>query len=282
MANVLIAGCGYVGTALADALKPMHSVWAIRRRIAALPDGVNALALDLGQPFSLPHEIAFDWVFYTAAAAEFTPAAFRRIYAEGPRNLVDALVASGQRPRRLFYTSSTGVYAQTNGETVDERSPVEPRHFSGEAVLAGERAVLESGFAATVVRYAGIYGPGRASLVDELTAGRGSLTAEPLISNLIHRDDCVGVLLHLMAADPAPPVVVACDPHPADRNALIRWLAGAIGVDAGALPTANASPMAARGTKRCDSGWLQRSGYRFRYPSYREGYAAILDGGREP
>lgn len=278
MANVLIAGCGYVGAALAHSLLPSHIVWAIRRQADRLPQGVEPLALDMSQPFALPDGVAFDWVFYTAAAAEFTLAAFQAAYVDGPRHLVAALATSGQSPKRVFYTSSTGVYGQRDGESVDESTPAEPGDATGRAVLQGEQTFLNSGLPSTVVRYAGIYGPGRASLMHELAAGRAGVSDTPMIANLIHRDDCVGVLGFLLQqADtgPVPPVVVACDPNPSDRNELIRWLAGRMGLDAANLPVRPLPPMA-RGCKRCDSTWLQHAGYRFRYPSFREGYGALL------
>lgn len=275
MTDVLIAGCGYVGCALAEALLPHHRVWAIRRDVSKLPTGVRPLARDMGQPFELPADVRFEWVFYTAAASEFTPQAFATAYVDGPRHLVAALRAGGHAPKRLFYTSSTGVYAQHQGETVNEQSPAVSADFTGKAVLAGESGVLGCGWPATAVRYAGIYGPGRAALLHDLKAGRAGLIAQPTYANLIHRDDCVGVLLHLMRLPSAPDVVVACDPYPTDRNDLVRWLAAELGMAAHALPTQALPPMA-RGRKRCDSTWLQHSGYRFHHPSYQDGYRALM------
>ena len=278
MANVLIAGCGYVGTALAQSLLPEHRVWGIRRQVDRLPTGVVPLALDMSAPCALPDGLAFDWVFYMAAAAEFTPAAFHAAYVDGPRHLVAALAASGQPPKRVFYASSTGVYGQRDGETVDESTPAEPGDATGRAVLQGEKTFLNCGLPSTAVRYAGIYGPGRANLLHDLAAGRAGVSDAPMIANLIHRDDCVGVLRFLLQQaeiGPVPPVVVACDPHSIDRNELVRWLAGRMGLDAANLPVQPLPPMA-RGRKRCDSHWLQHAGYRFRHPSFREGYGALL------
>jgi nucleoside-diphosphate-sugar epimerase len=279
MANVLIAGCGYVGTALAHSLLPEHRVWGIRRQVDRLPSGVEQLALDLSAPFALPQGVAFDWVFYTAAAAEFTPAAFQAAYVDGPRHLVQALLVADQRPTRVFYTSSTGVYGQREGERVDDTTPAEPGDSTGRAVLQGEQTFQASGLPSTAVRFSGIYGPGRASLVHDLAAGRAGVSDVPMTANLIHRDDCVGVLRFLLQhaqTGLVPPVVLACDPQPTDRNELIRWLAGRMGLDAAQLPVRPLPPMA-RGRKHCHSAWLQHTGYAFRYPSFREGYEALLN-----
>ena len=54
MARILIAGCGYVGSALGELLvRDGHTVWGLRRRSLALPSGVNEIVADLGVASSL-------------------------------------------------------------------------------------------------------------------------------------------------------------------------------------------------------------------------------------
>ena len=68
-------------------------------------------------------------------------------------------------------TSSTSVYGQRRGEYVDEDSPTHPTHFRGETLLASERLLAASGLSSVVVRLGGIYGPGRASLIERARSG---------------------------------------------------------------------------------------------------------------
>ena len=99
-------------------------------------------------------------------------------------------------------------------------------------------------------------------------------------TNRIHRDDAVGVILHLLAlpADQLAPVWVGVDTEPADRNDVVRWLAQRLGVEVRTEDDAATGRVLRRDTnKRCSSARLVGSGYRFRYPSYREGYAALLE-----
>ena len=128
MANILIAGCGYVGSALAERLtQEGHQVYALRRRAKAPPPGVEGIQADLTRPetlAALPARLEF--VFYTAGAAAFTEQAYRAAYVDGLRHLCDALGARQQPPKRIFFTSSTGVYHQRAGEAVDESSPTLP------------------------------------------------------------------------------------------------------------------------------------------------------------
>ena len=132
MANILIAGCGYVGTALGLRLAAAgHIVWGIRRSAEGLPSGIHHLAADLTAPETLQDlPPALDVVFYTAAPNGSEEAAYRAIYVDGLRHVLEALVRQHQSPRRVLLTSSTAVYAQSAGEWVDETSPTEPQHFS--------------------------------------------------------------------------------------------------------------------------------------------------------
>jgi len=58
------------------------------------------------------------------------------------------------------YVGSTGVYAQTDGEEVDEEAATQPTEESGRVVLEAERLPTRTR-SAIVLRFAGIYGPGR-------------------------------------------------------------------------------------------------------------------------
>ena len=93
MARILIAGCGYVGTALAlRLLDGGHEVHGLRRRASILPAGVVPIAADLADPASLgalPRKL--DYVVYTAAPDGPGDNAYRAVYIDGLRNLLQAL-----------------------------------------------------------------------------------------------------------------------------------------------------------------------------------------------
>ena len=275
--NILIAGCGYVGTALAVRLAADgHCVWGLRRRPEGLPDAVQPLAADLTDPAtlrSLPPGL--DVVYYTAGATDGSAAAYRTAYVDGPRRLLEALQQQDQRPRRVVFTSSTGVYAQCRGEWVDEDSPAEPLQVGGRHLLAGERLFLDSTFPATVLRLAGIYGPGRTRLIDSLRQGSATYQdSPPVYLNLIHRDDCVGALRHLAALARLASLYIGVDYRPVERGTLLRWLSGVLDTPP---PRLVAAVTKRRSNKRCRNARLAASGYSFRYPTFQHGYSAIID-----
>ena len=280
MANILIAGCGYVGTALGLRLAAAgHVIWGIRRSAEGLPSGIRHVAADLTIPETL-RELppALDVVFYTAAPNGPDEAAYRAIYVDGLRYVLEALVRQHQSPQRVLLTSSTAVYAQSGGEWVDETSPTEPQHFTGRRVLEGERVLLDGPFPATVLRLGGIYGPGRTSLIERVRQRLATCRdGPPLYTNRIHRDDCAGALHHLMTLSQPDSLYIGVDHEPADYCDVLRWLAAQLGAPPPRVEASSGMDTRRHRTnKRCRHDKLIGSGYVFRFPTFREGYAALL------
>ncbi len=272
--RVLIAGCGYVGTALGQRLvEQRHEVWGLRRDPSALPSSFNKLSADLSRSADLaliPRH--FDFVVYAASAGESSDAAYERAYVTGLDNLLG--VIEGTQVRRVFFTSSTAVYAQTGGELVDESSETLPTHFSGQRTLEAERRLTVAKTPSTVLRCAGIYGPGRTRLIESVRQGTASMSER--FTNRIHRDDIAGAIIHLMAAPEPPSTLLLSDDVPAPQRDVTTYIASLLRVPV-PLPHA-ADPSARGGDKRCNNAKLKATGYHLLFPSYREGYAAMLAG----
>lgn len=281
--RVLIAGCGYVGSALGELLSSDgHLVFGLRRNPASLPETIMPVAADLSHPIApetLPE--ALDYVFYTASAGSSEDAAYRGAYVDGPRNLLEALATQRTNVRHLFFTSSTGVYGQTDGEWVDEASPTEPGGRTGRRLLEGERVVMEGPVPATVVRLSGIYGPGRTRSIERaLDTPVDTLMDDgpPVYTNRIHRDDCAGALRRLMLLPEPASLYLASDCEPADRRTVAEWLSARLGRSLPeASPPGTLRRTLRRTNKRCSNARLLASGYEFRYPTFREGFARLLD-----
>lgn len=277
--RVLIAGCGYVGCELAGLLVDRGAtVWGLARHPRGLPAGVRPLAADVTDPASLGDlPPGLDAVVYAVAAGGFTDESYSAAYATGPRHLLAALAGQGQAPERVIFTSSTAVYAQGGGEVVDETSPIEPRHFSGSRVLQGEAAFLDGPFPATVARLGGIYGPGRTRLLDRVAAGEAACEeGPPSYTNRIHRDDAAGALAHLLALSGAAPVYNVVDTEPAERCDVLRWIARRLGVAEPPVVAEREGGRPSRSNKRVSCTRLVRSGYAHHYPTFREGYGAMI------
>jgi len=286
VARMLIAGCGYVGSALAKMwIEDGHEVFGLKRDPSALPRGVRGVEADLLRPESLgslPERI--DVAVFAAGAKRHDADAYRAVYLDGLGNLLRVLREIGEKPRRVLFTSSTAVYGQRRGEWLDESSSTRPERFSGEIMLLAERLVGASPFPGTVLRLGGIYGPGRTQLVERVRAGEAVLRAgPPHFGNRIHRDDAAAAIRHLLGlAEPAP-LYLGVDCEPADESVVLRWLAERLGApEPLAIDPRDAAPGPTRraGSKRCSNARLLESGFSFRYPSFREGYGALIDAGR--
>ncbi|PJE79749.1 hypothetical protein CI610_01285 [invertebrate metagenome] len=277
--NVLIAGCGDVGSTLGQQLAETgyFNVWGLRRNITLLPECIHPISWDFSQP--LPNGIGpetVDYFIYSAAPNERTPAGYQLGYITGLQHCLDYLATNQQQPARAFLTSSTSVYHQNTGEWVNETSPTQPTSFRGKTILAAEQLLLNSGIPATVVRFGGIYRPGKNRLIDNIRSGKGSQDTSDTFSNRIHRDDCAGILAFLINRDNKKEQVdslyLGVDCMPASLHDVQQWLALRLEI------TLDYSlPVMARGNKRCSNRKLLAQGYSFIYPNYREGYSALLD-----
>lgn len=274
--RVLIAGCGYVGSELGIRLAAEgHEVWGLRRNPAGLPESIRPVAADLLAPGLAGRLPDVDRVVYAAAANESTPEGYRAIYVEGVRALMGALV---DRPspavRRFVYVSSTAVYGDSGGDWVDEDTPPAPENFRGTEVLEGERTVLSGSIPSTVLRLGGIYGPGRTRLIEMVRQGRATCPGNgPLWSNRIHRDDAARALRHLLSLPDPAPHYLGVDDQPTPLCDVYRGLARMLGAPE---PQVDPDRGRDRSNKRCSNRRLRDSGFTFEYPSFREGYRALL------
>lgn len=277
--SLLIAGCGDVGTRLG--LRLAEAGWTVhglRRTVEQLPEQILAVAGDLqvdGCPPAWPAG-GLDYLVYCAAATAADEVGYRATYVDGLRRVLGWLAQHGQTPRRLLFVSSSSVYAQQAGEWVDETSPAEATGFSGRIMREAEQLALHSGIAASVVRLTGIYGPGRQWLLGQVRQGYRVASEPPLYGNRIHVDDAAGLLACLLQADARGVVLEDCylgvDDEPAPLHEVVAWLRGQLGVS----HWAEQSSVRRAGSKRCSNARARALGWAPEYPSYREGYAAVL------
>lgn len=281
MANapeLLIAGCGDIGGRVASRLLAEGwTVRGLRRDVAALPPGVLAVAGDLTEAGCPPQwpDGPLDYLLYAASASSHDEAGYRLAYLDGLRNVLAWLEQHGQRPRRLFFLSSTGVYGQHRGEWVDETSATEPRGYTGQVMLEAEQLARNSGLPVTVVRLAGLYHPARPWLQDQVRNGMQAPRDPPQFSNRIHRDDAAGLIAFLLAADargvPLQECYLGVDDEPAALHEVVDWMRARLGVS-----HSSEQPMSRRaGSKRCSNARARALGWAPAFAGFKDGYAQI-------
>ncbi len=176
------------------------------------------------------------------------------------------------------YLSSTGVYGDAEGAWVDEHSPTGTGRRTARS--EADTAWLELG--ARVFRLPGIYGPER-SIFDRLEAGRAHRIDMPgQVFSRVHVDDIVAGVIAAIEGDAPAGAYNLSDDLPASQNTVVEEAARLMGAEPPPLQTleeAGLSPMA-RGfyaeNRRVANGKAKRVlGWEPRYPTYREGLAAI-------
>ncbi|MEZ5247501.1 MAG: NAD-dependent epimerase/dehydratase family protein [Acidimicrobiales bacterium] len=268
--RVLIVGAGDVGLSLAGRLGALGVDVTTLNRSGRSADGARAWRGDLADPATLVDLPMADTVIFTTAPPGRGESDYRLAYVDGPARILAALPSM---PDRLVLTSTTGVYGVDDGSWVDETSPTEPSRASAAVVVEGERRLTGQATTTVIVRPAGIYGPGRGSLLERVRAGEEPVSSDgtPRWTNRVHRDDVVGALL-VAATHPTPShVLIAVDDEPAPRDDVIRHLVARL--DA---PRPSTIDVPSPTGKRCRNAALRALGWEPQYPTYREGYDALL------
>ncbi|MDQ2177906.1 hypothetical protein [Marinifilum sp. D714] len=119
--------------------------------------------------------------------------------------------------KNVIFISSTSVYADINNEVTEENME-NPSKKSGKALRIVEELFFnENDFQTTVIRFGGLIGydrkPGR------FFAGKKQLKNGDAPVNLIHRDDCIGIIQHVIKNEIWGEVINACCPiHPTRKE----------------------------------------------------------------
>jgi len=269
MPRILIAGCGYIGQATADLL--YERGWNV--------EGWTASAQSAGQLATKPYAVRasditslaavsarrdeFDLVMQCASSGGGDAEEYRRIYLEGARNL---LYTFPQAP--LLFLSSTSVYAQKDGELVDETSPANPAHEKGQILREAEELVLSHN--GIVARLGGIYGPGRSFLLRQFLAGEAVLDRKhDRFLNQAHRDDIVSALLLLVdqRANLGGQIYNVVDDQPILAGDAYQWLSAHFRRP---LSEGNVGAARKRGesNKRVSNKKLRALGWAPRFPNF--------------
>lgn len=276
--HVLIAGCGYVGTRLAKRLADRgHAVSAVRRSRSTTEDRIDWISADLLSPASIQLKSPVDILVLAAGLRRDAEAKYAELFCQGYPKLIRHLQQSHHPLQRIIMVSTTGVCAESNGGWVDELSPVTTVGLPGKYYVQAESEVLACGTRAIIARLSGIYGPQRIRLINEVRDGLARiLPPPPHYLNQIHAEDAAGALEHLIHLDDPERIYLLSDRAPSERNEVLQWIANKLNMPSPAEGHDEDRPARRSGNKRISSGRLHSSGYTFIYPTFREGYAALM------
>ena len=190
----------------------------------------------------------------------------------------------------IGYLSTVGVYGDHCGGWVDETTPANPVSERSRERLATEKAWLDVGARCGkpvhIFRIAGIYGLGRNAL-KQLADGTARRVIKPgQVFNRIHVEDIAAVLMASLARPRAGAIYNLSDDEPAPAADVVAHAAELASVEPPPevpFEKAGLGPMAASfygESKRVANRRIKDEfGVRLRYPTYREGLAALRAAG---
>ncbi|QOY91396.1 NAD-dependent epimerase/dehydratase family protein [Paludibaculum fermentans] len=263
----LILGCGYTGRRVAQRLTAQGcDVWATSRSGVDLP-GVHSVRLDSEDPATVD------------TLAQQLPDGLTVLHSlPVPHNLADPtpriLGVLGNKPRRIVYLSTTGVYGAQH--EVDEHTPAAPLSPSSLLRVNTEKLVLNGPWSGMVLRPAAIYGPGRGAHVS-IPRGTFHLAGDGMnYVSRIHVDDLAALTGAALFANATGAWPVA-DEEPARSRDLAAFVCALLDCP---MPQ-SVSKEQLHETRRADRRVDGRAvcgllAVRLHYPSYRQGIPASL------
>ena len=291
MKRRLVVGCGYLGQRVARLWNQAgDDVFAVTRSVnrqqMLSAEGFSPLVADVTRPETLADLPKIDTVLVAVGMDRSVYSDIRKVYVQGLKNVLDALPASVQH---VIYVSSTGVYGNFDGAWIDEEARTEPKREGGKACLEAEQLLKDSrwGSRATILRFAGIYGPERVPTRQQILDKQWDRLSPAGYLNLIQVDDgasIVQLIARSVDVDPDNTDTLAqtfliSDGQPSLRRDYYDWIADRFGVGPIPWDPQAVAPQESRASssKRISNRKLQQHfSIDFMYPDYRAGLAHAL------
>ncbi|MFO0950908.1 MAG: SDR family oxidoreductase [Isosphaeraceae bacterium] len=280
--STLIVGAGYLGRRVSRILRARgEHIWGTTRsadRSDSLRKwGAEPLVLDVLDPEVSAIPLDVDRILFCVGYDRGSGADVASVHVAGLRGVLNAL---GGRTCRVVYTSSTSVFGKGDGGWVTEDSPTEPLTDSGRACLDAEqllRTWSDERIDGCVVRYSGLYGPGR--VVGRQALERGDpIAGEPdRYLNWLHIDDAAAAAVAVLDHGVRGEVYLASDDQPLLRRDYYERLARFLGTSPPKFNPADTSARSYEGHRRVQNRRIkQELGLVLRYPSVDSGLPAAL------
>lgn len=289
--HLFICGMGYLGLrvarqALGRGMRVTGLIRSADRAETLRAEGFDMVTGDLAErDWHAEVSPSVDFVLNCVAGGGGGLEGYRRTYLEGMRSL-NQWCNQGFNGR-LVYTSSTGVYPFSEGEWVTEETPFEPPPGKGEILRQAERVLQTCGPDGwTILRLAGIYGPGRHYLLNRILSGASELSGEgDAYLNLIRVEDiCAAIWKTWYANESALNTIYnVVDDRPSLKREVIEWLAERTG-----RPTPGFNPDKSIRQRRLPNGKLPHrrisnaklkgaTNWQPKFATYRLGFEPLIN-----
>ncbi|MCH2110040.1 MAG: hypothetical protein MK135_11985 [Polyangiaceae bacterium] len=281
--KLLLVGGNYLGEDLMPRLRSEQFKLSWLRRHPRPPlSKIEGLALDVRETKALSTLSEFDIIITALTAEKREAKAYRSTFIEGAKSICQRWPDAHH-----IFLSSTSVYGEKDGETIDDSTLAAPTTPTGVALLEAENIFLQLKNS-TILRPSGIYGPERTRFLQSLSAPLPE-SSKTTWTNRIHRTDLNRMIERLVSqpALPRPRHIIASDPQPAPILKMQEWylsqrpehrsqVEAESQTDGPNPDRAKQKRASGRKNRKIEPRWWLEQGFTWAYPSFREGYAAEL------
>jgi nucleoside-diphosphate-sugar epimerase len=226
MKKISILGCGWLGLPLAKSLVDLE--YEVKGSTTTL-DKVDPLRNEAIIPYLIhlaEDAIKGDIDLFLAQSEILIidiPPKLRGDYKENFVGKIQTLIPYIEKStiEKVLFISSTSVYPDNDTTSTEESIP-HPDSESGIQLLASERILqTNSNFKTTVVRFGGLIGQDRHPI--KLLAGRKNIGNPNAPINMIHQDDCIGIIQKIITTNSWGETFNAVAPfHPSRKEYYIQ------------------------------------------------------------
>lgn len=201
MKKISILGCGWLGFPLAKAFLEygfsVNGSTTSTEKISTLKNaGISSFLIELGEVTingNVSEFLEGSQVLIIDIPPKLRGTATENFVAK-IKNLIPFIEKSGIK--KVVFVSSTSVYSDDN-KWVTEEKIANPDTESGRQLVACEQLLQNnSHFETTVLRFGGLIGEGRNPI--RFLAGRSNIENPDAPINLIHQEDCIGIILKII------------------------------------------------------------------------------------
>lgn len=198
-----IAGLGWLGLPLAQRLQFLGytikgTVTKLEKATALQQSGINAYPLTLSETGLKGSPDAF-LKNLDILVIMIPPGLRRGTGADYVLKMTHFLqTIEGAKVSKCMLISSTSVYGDAQGVVTEADTP-KPETEAGRQLLQVEQLFFTAAFKTTIVRFGGLIGGSRQPV--RYLAGRENLSNGKAPVNLIHREDCIGIITAIIQQD---------------------------------------------------------------------------------
>lgn len=269
MLDFLLIGFGDLNTGLARRLSLAGYRWQALRRQNTQIEGVHSQ--DVSRPWSRSWQARV--VVACISSSGRQPEDYQNSYLAVARGIGQALASGKLSCEAILWVSSTSVWGQSG--TLDEHSPSQPASPTAQVLLQAEQCIEQLACPSLILRFSGLYGPGRHWLLRQWQLGH--LHQSPIMTNRLHRQDAQRALMFLaeklLQGQRLAPLYIATDQNSCTQHELAVFFDQRI---KGMAAESQLSDVPWQGKKLSHQA-LADLGFEWQYPSYRQGYLEIIE-----